>query len=146
MGSISILAVVLRSLRNAIRSSKSHRRQSPRCDAFSKVRERKSARTYIEAREMLYIPAFWMHYVYTIKFSVSVNYWWTPPQLAHFISGTEKTLMSSQRLGDALLEIKRLASETAGVSRPELPVFLQNLFADGSMTHLRDRAILTGRI
>lgn len=94
--------------------------------------------------EMLYIPAFWMHYVYTIKFSVSVNYWWTSPQLAHFIFGMQKILMSSQRLGDALLETKRYASETVGVSRPELLVLLQNMFADGSMANLS--AILTSQV
>jgi len=45
--------------------------------------------------------------------------------------------MSSQRLEDALSEIERCVSETVGVSRPELLVLLQNMFADGSIANLR---------
>jgi hypothetical protein len=56
----------------------------------------------------------------------------------------QKILMSSQGLGDALLETKRCASETVGVSRPELLVLLQNLFADGSMANLR--ALITSQV
>jgi hypothetical protein len=56
----------------------------------------------------------------------------------------QKILMSSQRLGDALLEIKRCVSETVGVSRPELLVLLQNMFADGSIANLR--AMLTSQV
>jgi Cupin-like domain len=127
-----------------------HDRQSridvnrPDATSFPRFVNAKALEYILRPGEMLYIPAFWMHYVYTIRFSVSVNYWWASPQLAHFISGMQKILMSSQRLEDALLETKRCASETVGVSRPELLVLLQNMFADGSMANLR--AMLTSQV
>jgi hypothetical protein len=112
--------------------------------SFPRFVNAKALEHILRPGEMLYIPAFWMHFVYTIQFSVSVSYWWASPQVGRFISGMQKILMSSQRLEDALLETKRHASETIGISRPELLVLLQNIFADGSITNLR--ALLTSQV
>jgi hypothetical protein len=127
-----------------------HDRQSridvhrPNPASFPRFVNAKALEYILRPGEMLYIPAFWMHYVYTIKFSVSVNYWWASPQLARFISGMQKILISSQRLEDALLQTKRCASETVGASRPELLVLLQNMLCDGGIENLR--AILKSQV
>jgi len=120
-----------------------HDRQSridvnrPDPTSFPKFMNAKALEYILGPGESLYIPAFWMHYVHTINFSVSVTYWWGSPQVARFISGMQKILMSSQRLEDALSKIERCVSETVGLSRPELLVLLQNMFADGSIANVR---------
>jgi tRNA wybutosine-synthesizing protein 5 len=120
-----------------------HDRQSrldvnrPDQTSFPKFMNAKALEYILRPGEMLYIPGFWMHYVHTINFSVSVTYWWGSPQIAPFMSGMQKILMSSQRLEDALSEIERCASETVGLSRPELLVLLQNMIADGSISNVR---------
>lgn len=52
-------------------------RQFPKCE------QAKSYEIILEAGEMLFIPAFWWHQVYTIDSPqfpiISVNFWWKPP-------------------------------------------------------------------
>jgi Cupin-like domain len=105
--------------------------------SFPKFMNAKALEYILRPGEMLYIPAFWMHYVHTINFSASVSYWWGSPQIARFFSGMQKILMSSQRLEDAMPEIENCVSATVGASRPELLSFLRNMFADGSIANLR---------
>lgn len=128
-----------------------HDRQSridvnrPDPTSFPNFMNAKALEYTLRPGEMLYIPAFWMHYVHTINFSVSVSYWWASPQIARFISAMQKILMNSQRLEDAMSEIESCVSETLGLSRPELLVLLQNMFADGSIANLRASLIAAAK-
>jgi hypothetical protein len=51
----------------------------PDFDTFPRFREAEGVELTLQEGQMLYIPLFWWHQVRSLDPSISVNFWWMPP-------------------------------------------------------------------
>ncbi len=60
---------------------------SPDLELFPRYRNAKPIECMLHAGEILYLPAFWWHQVYTIDIAISLNFWW-PAHIRNYVNRT----------------------------------------------------------
>jgi len=79
-------------------------------DRFPKFAEAQPYEAEIAAGDMLYIPPYWWHQVYSLELGISANYWWMPRPSQYF----------APQLSDVFMDVARVLKQRF-LSPPTVP-------------------------
>ena len=60
---------------------------NPELNKYPKFSKAKPIEFIINPGEMLFLPAYWWHQVYSIDLAVSMNIWWNPLRRQYLVPG-----------------------------------------------------------
>ncbi|MFL9458793.1 cupin-like domain-containing protein [Tolypothrix bouteillei VB521301_2] len=72
----------------------------PDFDKFPKFKKAKYMECLLEPGEMLFIPAFWWHHVYSLdRVNIAVNFWWQADWKDYFAPQARRILVHNPKQG-----------------------------------------------
>jgi hypothetical protein len=79
----------------------------------------------LEPGDMLYLPAFWPHYVRTMEISMSVNYWWPLPETLTLLAKIDSRSLSEDAFRGVVAEVFEY--------KPDLIVFWDQVVSESGI-------------